>query len=148
MPASLLSDVDIMSRAAAKARILVVDDETDILELVRFNLVREGFAVTCAETGEKAVEQARAHAPDLIILDLMLPGMDGLDVCKVLKSTLTTAQIPILMLSARGEDADVVAGLELGADDYVTKPFSPRVLVGRIRALLRRKLDDRDAASG
>ena len=125
-----------------KAKILIVDDEPDILELVRVNLVREGYAVACAESGEQALDQARSFLPDLVILDLMLPGIDGLDVCRNLKSTPATASALVLMLSARVEDADVVTGLELGADDYVTKPFSPRVLVGRIRALLRRRIDE------
>jgi two-component system, OmpR family, alkaline phosphatase synthesis response regulator PhoP len=123
----------------AHERILVVDDEEDLLTLVRYNLNRELFLVTTAATGEEALARARADAPDLVILDLMLPGMDGLDVCRAMKADPDTARIPIVMLTARGEDADVVAGLTLGADDYVTKPFSPRVLVARVRAVLRRR---------
>src|ERR1017187_6873717 len=123
----------------AKQNILVVDDEKDILELVEYNLVKNGYSVLCASTGEEGLELARAKLPDLVVLDLMLPGLDGLDVCKMLKSTEKTQKIPVVMLTARGEEPDIVAGLELGAEDYVTKPFSPRVLVARIRAVLRRR---------
>jgi len=122
-----------------KERILVVEDEEDILELVRYNLVKEGYQVTGALTGEDALKKARAEVFDLIVLDLMLPGIDGLDVAKKLKSDQKTGHFPILMLTAKGEEADIVTGLELGADDYVTKPFSPRVLIARVRAILRRK---------
>jgi two-component system alkaline phosphatase synthesis response regulator PhoP len=122
-----------------KERILVVEDEEDILELVRYNLVKEGYQVTGALTGEDALKKARAEVFDLIVLDLMLPGIDGLDVAKKLKSDPKTGHFPILMLTAKGEEADIVTGLELGADDYVTKPFSPRVLIARVRAILRRK---------
>ena len=117
----------------------MVDDEEDILELVRFNLSKEGYQVLCAATGEKAVEIARAELPDLMVLDLMLPGMDGLEVTKFLKNNPETQHIPIVMLTAKGEESDVVTGLELGADDYVTKPFSPRILLARVKAVLRRK---------
>ena len=122
-----------------KKQILVVDDEEDILELVRFNLLKEGYEVICATTGEKAVEITRSELPDLIVLDLMLPGMDGLEVAKFLKNDPETQNIPIVMLTAKGEESDIVTGLELGADDYVTKPFSPRILVARAKAVLRRK---------
>jgi two-component system phosphate regulon response regulator PhoB len=121
------------------SHILVVDDEEDILELVRYNLSREGFQVDCAATGEDALKKADAESVDLIILDLMLPGINGLEVAKNLKKNAQTQQIPIIMLTAKGEEADVVAGLEIGADDYVTKPFSPRVLSARVRAVLRRR---------
>jgi len=121
-----------------KEKILVVDDEEDILELVRHNLAREGYPVICAATGEKAVEKTRIEKPDLIVLDLMLPGIDGLQVARNLKNDVRTRHIPIIMLTAKGEEADVVTGLELGADDYITKPFSPRVLLARIRAVFRR----------
>jgi two-component system alkaline phosphatase synthesis response regulator PhoP len=124
----------------ATERILVVDDEEDLLELIRYNLSKEGFQVRCVSTGEVAIHEARTYLPDLVLLDLMLPAVDGLGVCKVLKSDPQTQHIPIMMLTAKTEDADVVSGLELGADDYVTKPFSPRVLLARIRAVLRRKL--------
>jgi two-component system alkaline phosphatase synthesis response regulator PhoP len=123
----------------AQERILVVDDEEDIQELVRYNLVRNGFDVTVVGTGEAALDETRSKQPDMILLDLMLPGIDGLEVCNLLKHDSKTSHIPIVMLTARGEEADVVAGLELGADDYITKPFSPRVLVARVKAVLRRK---------
>jgi len=122
----------------AKNRILVVDDEEDILELVRYNLAKEGFEIETVTTGEAALAKAQSARPELVILDLMLPGIDGLEVCRTLKNKPDTADIPVLMLTAKGEDADIVAGLELGADDYVTKPFSPRVLLARVRAVLRR----------
>jgi len=126
----------------ANERILVVDDEEDILELVKFNLSKEGYGVTCAATGEKAVETARAELPDLVVLDLMLPGMDGLEVAKFLKNDPETRNIPIVMLTAKGEESDVVTGLELGGDDYVTKPFSPKILLARVKAVLRRKVTE------
>ncbi|MEI6452224.1 MAG: response regulator, partial [Actinomycetes bacterium] len=118
--------------------VLVVDDERDILELVKYNLDREGYHVTTVATGEDALAAARAKLPDIVILDLMLPGVDGLEVCRRLKGDPRTRHIPIVMLTAKGDEADVVTGLELGAADYVTKPFSPRVLTARIRAVLRR----------
>ena len=122
-----------------KETILVVDDEEDILELVRYNLQREGYQVEAASSGEKALKLARQQPPELIVLDLMLPGMDGLDVARHLKNDARCRQVPIVMLTAKGEEADVVTGLELGAEDYVTKPFSPRILVARIKAVLRRR---------
>ncbi len=125
----------------AQERILVVDDEEDIQELVRYNLARNGYDVIAVGTGEDALSAARSNTPDLILLDLMLPGIDGLEVCNLLKHDQKTAHIPVIMLTARGEEADVVAGLELGADDYMTKPFSPRVLVARTRAVLRRRTE-------
>ena len=123
----------------SKETILVVDDEEDILELVRFNLTREGFHVLTAETGESALKSATAETISIIVLDLMLPGMDGLEVTRRLKADAKRRHIPIIMLSAKGEEADIVTGLELGADDYITKPFSPRILVARIKAVMRRK---------
>ncbi len=123
----------------AKERILVVDDEEDILELVRYNLAREGYHVAGTLSGEDALKKARFEAFDLIVLDLMLPGIDGLEVTKKLKANEKTRHIPIVMLTAKGEEADIVTGLELGADDYITKPFSPRVLIARVRTALRRK---------
>ena len=123
----------------AKEHILVVEDEEDILELLRYNLAKEGFRVTGALSGEEAVRAARSTPPDLIVLDLMLPGMDGLTVCRELKMDAKTREAPIIILTAKGEEADIVAGLELGADDYVIKPFSPRVLLARLRAVLRRR---------
>jgi two-component system alkaline phosphatase synthesis response regulator PhoP len=124
-----------------KPTILVVDDEEDIIELVELNLSREGYKVLACGTGEQALEMAGSKLPDLMILDLMLPGIDGLEVCKRLKNQPKTEQIPIIILSAKGEEADIVAGLELGADDYVTKPFSGKVLVARVRRILRRKVE-------
>ncbi|MBN2183722.1 MAG: response regulator [Candidatus Krumholzibacteriota bacterium] len=118
--------------------ILAVDDEEDILELVSYNLERSGFKVARVETGEDAVKAARDKSPDLILLDLMLPGIDGLEVCRTLKQDTRTASIPIVMLTAKGDESDIVAGLELGADDYITKPFSPKVLVARVKTVLRR----------
>ncbi len=123
----------------AKECILVVDDEEDILELVRYNLAREGYQVISASSGEKCLKKARSEKLDLVVLDLMLPGMDGLEVAKNLKSDSNTKHVPIIMLTAKGEEADIVTGLELGADDYVTKPFSPRILIARVRAVIRRK---------
>jgi two-component system phosphate regulon response regulator PhoB len=123
----------------AKEHILVVEDEEDILELVEYNLKKEGYQVHKAVTGEKALDAVGANLPDLIVLDLMLPRIDGLEVCRKLKWESRTQHIPIIMLTAKGEESDIVAGLELGADDYVTKPFSPKVLIARIRAVLRRK---------
>jgi len=117
---------------------LIVDDEQDIRDLIRYNLQKENYSVAVAENGEDALRQARRDSPQLVILDLMLPGIDGLEVCKIIKADPATSSIPILMLTAKGEEADVVAGLELGADDYLTKPFSPRVLLARLRAVLRR----------
>lgn len=123
----------------AKECILVVDDEEDILELVRYNLAREGYQVISASSGEKCLKKARSEKLDLVVLDLMLTGMDGLEVAKKMKSDPNTKHVPIIMLTAKGEEADVVTGLELGADDYVTKPFSPRILIARVRAVIRRK---------
>lgn len=128
----------------SKEKIIVIDDEEDILELVKYHLVKEGYQVECAATGEKALQTIRADVFDLIILDLMLPGIDGLKIAKVLKSDATTAQIPIIMLTAKGEESDIVIGLELGADDYITKPFSPKVLIARVRAVLRRQSKEID----
>jgi two-component system, OmpR family, alkaline phosphatase synthesis response regulator PhoP len=122
-----------------KEKILVVDDEEDILELVRYNLVREGYAVVCTVSGEAALTIAGSDAVDLIVLDLMLPGIDGLEVARRLKARPANRDTPIVMLTAKGEEADIVTGLELGADDYVTKPFSPRILIARIKAVIRRR---------
>lgn len=124
----------------ANERILIVDDEEDVLELVQYNLEQSGYHVETATSGEQALTYSKKKTPDLIILDLMLPGIDGLEVCKQLKSDVKTEGVPIIMLTAKGEEADIVTGLELGADDYVTKPFSPKVLVARIRRLLHRAL--------
>ena len=122
----------------AHESICIVEDDGDIAELVSYNLERERYAVSVISSGEEALRQIAISTPDLVILDLMLPGVDGLEVCRRLRQDEKTRAVPILMLTAKSEDSDVVAGLELGADDYVTKPFSPRVLVARVRALLRR----------
>jgi two-component system alkaline phosphatase synthesis response regulator PhoP len=123
----------------AKETILVVEDEEDIRELLKYNLEKEGYQVLGAATGEEALRTVRGRLPDLILLDLMLPGIDGLEVCRRIKGDPQTKHLPIVMLTAKGEETDIVTGLELGADDYVTKPFSPRVLLARLRAALRRR---------
>jgi phosphate regulon transcriptional regulator PhoB len=119
-------------------RVLIVDDEKDIVDLVTYNLEKEGFRALKAYDGEKALEVARTSKPHLILLDLMLPGIQGLEVCKILRNRPETAYVPIIMLTAKGDEVDKVLGLEIGADDYVTKPFSIKELMARIRALLRR----------
>lgn len=121
-----------------KEKILIVEDDRDITKMLDYNLKKEGFRVISVADGEDALESAHKEHPDLILLDLMLPGMDGLDVCKVLKKESKTSSIPIIMLTAKAQESDKVVGLELGADDYVTKPFSPRELIARIKAVLRR----------
>ena len=123
----------------ACSQVLVVDDEPDLLELAQFNLEKAGYDVCCVMSGEEALAQVRTHPPDLILLDVLLPGVDGLDVCKMLKQHPQTAMIPIIMLTACSTEADIVTGLELGADDYLTKPFSTRVLLARVKAALRRR---------
>jgi DNA-binding response OmpR family regulator len=130
-----------------KPRILVVDDEPDAVELVRFNLRKAGMDVVIAATGHEAVEQAREILPDAIVLDVMLPGMDGLEVCKTLRRQPETVRIPIIMLTAKGSELDRVLGLELGAADYVTKPFSPRELVLRVKKLLHRGQEPEEKAA-
>ena len=122
-----------------RERVLVVDDEEDLLELINYNLSKEGYRVTCVASGERALKEAQTLLPDVIVLDLLLPRVDGLDVCRQLKSDPRTKHIPVIMLTAKTEEADVVIGLEMGADDYMTKPFSPRVLLARLKAVLRRK---------
>jgi two-component system, OmpR family, alkaline phosphatase synthesis response regulator PhoP len=131
----------------AKETIVVVDDERDILELLEFNLVKNGYRTLLAVSGEEALRLARERQPDLILLDVMLPAIDGLDVCKILKNEARTANIPVVMVSAKGEEADVVTGLELGADDYITKPFSPRILLARVKAVLRKPAQETPAES-
>ena len=115
-------------------RVLVVDDEEDLLELVRYNLTKEGYQVECVASGELALKAARRQPPDLIVLDLMLPAVDGLEVCRRLKAEGRTRGVPIIMLTAKSEESDMIAGLDRGADDYITKPFSPRVASGRARS--------------
>jgi len=131
----------------ARESILVVEDEDDIRELVSYNLEREGYVIVGVGSGEEGIDAAQREKPDLILLDIMLPGVNGLDVCRTLKGAVKTSTIPIIMVSARGEESDVVAGLELGADDYIIKPFSPKVLTARIRAVLRRRSSPQSEAS-
>lgn len=123
----------------AHESILAVEDDEDILQLLKYNLTKEGYRVTAVTSGEEGLQIARPAAPDLVLLDLMLPGIDGLEVCRRLKTDSKTRQMPIIMLTAKGEEADIVTGLELGADDYITKPFSTRVLLARVRTVLRRR---------
>jgi two-component system, OmpR family, alkaline phosphatase synthesis response regulator PhoP len=123
----------------SKGVIYVVDDEEDILDLVEYNLVKEKFFVERFTTGEKVLDEINFKKPDLLLLDLMLPGIDGLEVCKILKKDSELSQVPVIMLTAKGEESDIVTGLELGADDYIAKPFSPKVLIARVKAVLRRK---------
>ncbi len=130
---------------ATKPAVLLVEDEDDIRELMQYNLLKEGYQVIAVGSGEEALEVVGRRVPDLVVLDLMLPGMDGLNVCRRLRGNVRTQSLPILVVSARGEEADVVAGLNLGADDYLTKPFSPRVLVARTRAVLRRSAASENA---
>ena len=120
-----------------KPTVLVIEDDPDIVEVVTYNLEREGFTVLSATEGEDGLAQARNRHPDLILLDVMLPGMDGLEVCRRLRGEPRLCTVPVIMLTAKGEETDVVVGLEVGADEYVRKPFSPRELVARVRALLR-----------
>ena len=120
------------------SRVLVVEDEPDIRDLLAFHLERGGYQVTRAATGPEALRQLRAAPPDLVILDLMLPEMDGLEVCRRLRAEPATAALPVIMLTAKGDEVDRVVGLELGADDYVVKPFSPKEVLARVRAVLRR----------
>lgn len=122
----------------AKYNILIVEDEKDILDLLEYHLVKEGYRIKGVMSGEEVMDCVRKNNPDLIILDLMLPNMDGLEVCKILKADKSLSHIPIIMLTAKGEDADIAVGLEIGADDYIVKPFSPRVLVARVKSVMRR----------
>ncbi len=130
--------------------ILLVEDEQDLLELLRYNLSREGFQVETAATGEDGLKKAREMGKrlDLVLLDLMLPGIDGLEVCRTLKGRDQTEHVPVIMLTAKGEESDIVRGLEYGADDYITKPFSPRVLMARIGAVLRRREGEQRGGDG
>lgn len=119
-------------------QILIIDDEQDILDLLSYNLKKEGFSIITAKDGASGKKAAISSAPDLIILDLMLPGIDGLELCRILKKEPQTALVPIIMLTAKGQEMDKVKGLEMGADDYVTKPFSVKEIIARVKALLRR----------
>lgn len=119
-------------------RILVVEDDEDIQQLVTYNLIRKNYRVSCAVTGKQALDKIKEGRVDLILLDLMLPGFDGLEICKTVRNDPLKKDIPIIMLTAKGEEADIVKGLEVGADDYITKPFSPKVLLARVQTILRR----------
>ena len=130
---ALCASIDGMSK-----KILIVEDERDVVKLLRYNLEKEGFRVTAVTDGSLALAEMRREDADLVILDLMLPGMDGLMVCQALRQEASTAAVPVIMLTARGEESDRVRGLELGADDYIVKPFSPRELVSRVEAVLAR----------
>lgn len=129
-----------------KGLVLVIDDEKDLLELVRYNLEKEGYKIKTADNGESGLEAAAREMPDIVIVDLMLPGIDGLDVCRRLRADQRTARTPIIMLTAKSTETDRVVGLEMGADDYIAKPFSPRELAARIKAVLRRVSSQRDPA--
>jgi DNA-binding response OmpR family regulator len=126
--------------AMSKGIVLVIDDEADLIELVRYNLEKEGFNVIGAGDGETGIALAIKQKPDILLVDLMLPNMDGLDVCRMLRADAATSHIPIIILTAKASESDRVVGLELGADDYVTKPFSTRELTARIKALMRRSM--------
>lgn len=125
----------------APAHILIVDDEADLVELVSYNLKKEGFRIDSASNGESALAKIRKDKYDLLILDLLLPGIQGIELCHILRSDQKTANLPIIMLTAKGEEVDRILGLEIGADDYITKPFSPRELVARVKAVLRRSAE-------
>ena len=122
----------------AREKIVVIEDEADILEVIQYNLRREGFQVLASRDGDAGLAQVREQAPDLVLLDLMLPGLDGIELCRRLKQDPVTRAIPIIMVTAKGEESDVVLGLGVGADDYIPKPFSPKELVARVKAVLRR----------
>ena len=124
----------------SREKILIVEDEEDICEVLKYNLQKEGYRISIASSGEETLKTARYWQPHLILLDLMLPGIDGLEVCKILKNDRLTKSIPVIILTAKSGESDIISGLELGADDYITKPFSPKVLVARVRTTLRRKL--------
>ncbi|NLG42307.1 MAG: response regulator [Phycisphaerae bacterium] len=129
----------------SKGTVLVIDDEKDLIELVRYNLERDGFDVLSASDGRSGLHLATQHLPDVVVLDVMMPGIDGLEVCRQLRADARTRLLPIIMLTARAAETDRIVGLELGADDYVTKPFSPRELVARVKAILRRAAPQQEA---
>lgn len=132
----------------AKEQILIIEDEEDILAVIHYNISKEGYRVASRTTGEEGLQAVRELLPDLVVLDLMLPGMDGIEVCRQLRREPATARIPVIMLTAKSEEADVVTGLETGADDYVTKPFSHRILLARIQTALRRREKERQVEAG
>ena len=128
----------------AREKILIIEDEPEIRELLRYNLRKAGYTTLEAGSGEEGLRVARAERPAVILLDIMLPGMDGMDACRAIKADANLRKTPVVMLTAKGEEADVVSGLEVGADDYITKPFSPRVVMARIKAVLRRGVEEGD----
>lgn len=125
-----------------KKTVFIVEDDEDIQQLVGYNLIKAGFLVEYGDSGEQALEKIKNQAPDLILLDLMLPGMDGKEFCRIIRSDSHLSDIPIIMLTAKGEESDIISGLDHGADDYITKPFSPKILISRVKAVLRRKAKD------
>jgi len=127
------------NRSVGKASVLVVEDDTDIQQLVSYNLIKAGCNVTCADSGEEALQILKQEPIDLVLLDLMLPGRDGMEICTIIREDFDSIKLPVIMLTAKSEEDDIITGLACGADDYVTKPFSPRVLIARVQAMLRRK---------
>lgn len=125
-----------------KKTVLIVEDNEDIQQLVGYNLIKAGFLVEYADSGEQALEKINNQIPDLLLLDLMLPGMDGKELCRIIRTDSQLTDLPIIMLTAKGEESDIITGLDLGADDYIAKPFSPKILISRIKAVLRRKAKD------
>jgi two-component system phosphate regulon response regulator PhoB len=121
-----------------REKIIIIEDEADILEVIQYNLSREGFKIITSRNGEDGLAKVRKESPDLVLLDLMLPGIDGIEICRQLKQDPVTRAIPVVMVTAKGEESDIVLGLGMGADDYITKPFSPKELVARVHAVLRR----------
>ena len=136
------------ARRMSKGTILVIDDEKDLIELVRYNLEKEGYDVIAATDGQSGLEVIKRHRPELVVLDLMMPGIDGLQVCQRLRADQRSARMPVIMLTAKATEADRIVGLELGADDYITKPFSPREVVARVKAVLRRTAAQQESAAG
>src|SRR5262245_51082989 len=131
-----------------REKILVIEDEPDILEVIEYNLAREGYKVQSSRDGDHGLRRARRDSPDLVLLDLMLPGIDGVEICRQLKRDPITRGIPVMILTAKSEESDIVLGLGVGADDYITKPFSPRQLVARVQAVLRRGPLKEDSPQG
>jgi two-component system alkaline phosphatase synthesis response regulator PhoP len=125
-----------------KKTVLIVEDDEDIQQLVGYNLIKAGFLVEYGDSGEQALEKINNQIPDLLLLDLMLPGMDGKELCRIIRTDSQLTDLPIIMLTAKGEESDIITGLDLGADDYIAKPFSPKILISRIKAVLRRKAKD------